>query len=89
VGGIDGQRCQDREDRIQEVGFERGVVGILQSLGRDQHDSLLAQFTAQRGPVALLLDDELVQLRIDGAQLLRGREAVVAGGRDQLARLPG
>ena len=72
VRRIDGERCQHREDRIEEVPFEPAEVVRAKRVGGDDHDAGLRELFAQRLPVGVLLQHKLADFDVDGAKLLGG-----------------
>ena len=80
VGRIDGQRRQDGEELVQELGFQTLALGLGDLLAIDDLDAGDRQLLLQLTPAQLLFGHQLAGGDIDALQLFGGRQAV--GGQD-------
>ncbi len=78
---------QDREDLLHEVAFQPLLLGLAQFVGLDDRNAAVAQFVAELGPAVLLPPGQLGDPLVDRAQLLRRRQAFLAGRRHARANL--
>jgi hypothetical protein len=77
--GIDGKRGQHREDLGHEALFEPGAIFGREVAGPDDGNAGLRELLHQDTPRHLLVPHELAGAAIDGLELLRRRQAVLAG----------
>ncbi len=79
MGRVDRHRRQDRENLVQEVAVEPGLVRASQLAGIDHRHARLAQQLAQRAPMGLLVAHQFAAAPGDGGKLLGGGQAIGAG----------
>ena len=84
---IDRQRGQHREDVLQEMIVEPGLLGLGDVGAVDQDDVFLAQVLAQRAQARLLVGREAADRLADAHELLGRRQPVRALLDDALAHL--
>ena len=77
---VDGERRQDGEELVQELGFQTFALGFGDLLAIDDLDAGDGQLLLQLTPAQLLFGHQLAGGDVDPLQLFGGRQAV--GGQD-------
>ena len=87
MGGIDGERRQDRENMRMEVLFEPGHIGLAQVGRVGEHDAGIDEFGPQLAPPTLLFGGEMGDALADLHELFGRRQPILGGFRHALADL--
>src|SRR6185295_5149638 len=84
---VDRERGKDREDVMEEMVLQPGLLGLGDIAAVNQDDVLLAQVLAQRTPARLLIGRKASHRLADANKLLRGGEPIRALLNDPFAYL--
>jgi len=84
---VDGERRQDRKDRVEEMMLEPVAIRVRDAGGIDEPDARLRQVVPQLAPAMLLVAGEHRDGVANLPQLLCRREAIIGRHADALTLL--